>query len=313
MAMPRTYTKQNICDNTLDEAQLATRCPLDNGRRSITPVHPSIGNLDKLPVEILTQVLMYTDVPSITRFRRVNSLAMLLVDSVPKYAAIIKHCPNIIRAILSIQADGFNCNVLYATLSSTRCSTCDCFGDHLYLIDCRRVCYLCFTSRPEYMPLTIGRASTFFKPDTTQQRPAITSRQSLRVANPPSILGLPGRYCTAWSDKGGNLVRKRLELFDRGAVIQDPAGPGFRMLDKGNREPYRFMAIITALHLFDSGLQVDWGYFCLGCENETEEGKRHFRIKYTRNEFLEHVAKYGPVKETPRIPGRYIHASQAQQ
>ncbi|KAH9218306.1 hypothetical protein DL95DRAFT_385715 [Leptodontidium sp. 2 PMI_412] len=126
MAMPRTYTKQNICDNTLDEAQLATRCPLDNGRRSITPVHPSIGNLDKLPVEILTQVLMYTDVPSITRFRRVNSLAMLLVDSVPKYAAIIKHCPNIIRAILSIEADGFNCNVLYATLSSTRCSTCDC-------------------------------------------------------------------------------------------------------------------------------------------------------------------------------------------
>ncbi|KAK2038991.1 hypothetical protein LZ31DRAFT_635052 [Colletotrichum somersetense] len=203
---------------------------------------------------------------------------MELVDSVPLYAAVIKHCPNIIRAILSIRPDAFNCRVLHATLSTTRWSTCERFGDHLYLIDCRRVCYFCFTRRLEYFPLTIGCASSLFTPDGTQQRGAITSRQHLRAANPPSVLSLPGRCCCPWTSEGGNLARKRLQLFDRRAVIQDLAGSGLPKVDKTTREPQRFMAIIAAPYLFDSGLQADWGYFCLGCKEEKEEETRHFSL-----------------------------------
>lgn len=69
---------------------------------------------------------------------------MELVDSVPQYAAIFKHCPNIIRAIVSIQANAFNLDVLYRSLSASRCSSCKSIGDHLYLIGCSRVCFLCF-------------------------------------------------------------------------------------------------------------------------------------------------------------------------
>ncbi|KAL2753124.1 hypothetical protein ACRALDRAFT_1036659 [Sodiomyces alcalophilus JCM 7366] len=233
---------------------------------------------------------------------------MELVDSLPQYAAILKHCPDIIRAILSIQADAFDCRVLYATLTTTRCSSCERFGDHLYLIDCRRVCYFCFTRRLEYLPLTIGRASSFFPPDGTRQPSAITSRQRLRAANPPSVMNLPGRYCTALASGGGNLVRKRRQLFDRRAVIQDLEGSGLPKVDRTTREPLRFMAIITAPYLFDAGRQADWGYFCLGCKDEKEE-TRHFRIKYTREGISEHIARYGPVKETPRIPGRFMHVT----
>ncbi|RKU42299.1 hypothetical protein DL546_002314 [Coniochaeta pulveracea] len=236
---------------------------------------------------------------------------MELVDSVPQYVAIIRHCPNIIRAILSIQADAYDCGAPYTTLSTIRCSTCERFGDHLYLIDCRRVCYFCFTRRLEYFPLTIGRASSSFDSGDKQQRGTITKRQRLRAANPPSVLSLPGRYCTAWSSGGGNLIRKRVRLFDRSAVIQDLDGSGIPQLDKTTRKPQRFMAIITAPYLFDFGLQADWGYFCLGCKDEKEEETKHFRIKYTRQEVLEHIAKYGPVKETPRIPGRFMHVTPA--
>ncbi|KAJ6443690.1 3-ketosteroid-delta-1-dehydrogenase [Purpureocillium lavendulum] len=306
-----TYTEQNICDNTLDDAQLVTRCPLDNGRftdASTRPRHP-VGQLDRLPAELVIQVLLYNDLPSLTRFRRVNRRAMGLVDSVPQYAAIIKHCPDIIRAILSIQADAFDCHVLYTTLTTSRCSTCERFGDHLYLIDCRRVCYFCFTRRLEYFPLTIGRASSLFTRGRTQRQCAMTSRQRLRAANPPSVLSLPGRYCTGWTGEGGNLVRKRLRLFDRWAVVQDPERSGLPKVDKTTRESQRFMAIVTAPYLFDFGRQADWGYFCLGCKDEKEEATRHFRIKYTRKEVLEHIARYGPVTETPRIPGRFMHTS----
>lgn len=304
------YTKQNICDNTLDDAQLETRCPLDNGRHvdaSVT-VRYSAGQLDQLPAELLIQVLLQIDIPSLTHFRRVNRRAMELVDSVPQYAALIKHCPNIIRAILSIQADAFDCATLFRTLSTTRCSTCKRFGDHLYLIDCRRVCYFCFTRRLEYFPLTIGQASSFFTCDGTQQRKANTTRrQLLHAANPPSVLSLPGRYCTAWGSDGGNSVRKRLQLFDRQAVVPSLAGSGLPKLDKTTREPRRFMALITAPYLLDAGRQADWGYFCLGCREEKGEKTRHFRIKYTRADMREHVMRYGPVEETPRIPGRFMH------
>lgn len=163
------YRKQNICDNTLDNAQLETRCPLDNGRHAAASIpHPachSAGQLDQLPAELVLQVLLQIDIPSLTRFRSVNRRAMELVDSVRQYAALIQHCPNIVRAIVSIQADSFDCGTLYRTLSTSRCSTCERFGDHLYLTDCRRVCYFCFTRRPEYFPVTIGQASSFFAPD----------------------------------------------------------------------------------------------------------------------------------------------------
>ncbi|GJD02227.1 F-box domain-containing protein [Colletotrichum higginsianum] len=313
------YMKQNICDNTLDNAQLAKRCPLDyaNGRcaDASAPARNPAGQLDQLPAELLIQVLLYTDLPSLTCFRRVNRRAMQLVDSVPQYAAILRHCPDIIRAIISIQADAFDCNTLYATLSTTRCATCDRYGDHLYLIDCSRVCYFCFTRRPEYWPLTAGRASSVFmscRPITTSTNTASSSsnRQRLLAANLPSVLSLPGRYCTSWAYEGGNLVRKRLRLFDRRAVTPDLTGSGCQKLDKTTREPLRFMAIITAPYLFDSGLQVDWGCFCLGCSEEKDEGTRHFRIKYTRQGMLDHIAKHGPVKEVPRIPGRFMHATQ---
>ena len=45
------YTKQPIRDNTLDDAQLERRCPLDNGRNAHAsrPAHDSAGQLDASP------------------------------------------------------------------------------------------------------------------------------------------------------------------------------------------------------------------------------------------------------------------------
>ncbi|EFZ03050.1 F-box domain protein [Metarhizium robertsii] len=310
---PMTYTTQRLPfrDNTLDNAQLTTRCPLDNGRHTDAsiPARHSVGQLDQLPAELLIQVLLCTDIPSLTAFRRVNRRAMELVDSVPEYAAIIKHCPDIIRAILAVEADAFDCRVLYRTLSTSRCSTCSHFGDFLYLVDCRRVCYFCFTERLEYFPLTIGRASRLLTPDPT--RPRVTRRQLLREANPPSILSLPGRYCASWNGDGGKLARNRLQLFDRRALIQDLEGSGLPNDDKFDREPLRFMAIITAPYLFDSGRQADWGYFCLGCGEESDdEETTDVRMKYLREEVLEHMVRYGPVREVPDEWDTFMHVKQ---
>ncbi|KAK0624796.1 hypothetical protein B0T17DRAFT_252945 [Bombardia bombarda] len=303
------YTKQRILDNNLDNAHLVTRCRLDNGQfnASSIPARYTAGQLDELPAEILIQVLQYTDIPSLTRFRRVSRRAMDLVDSVPQYRALIKHCPDIIRAIISLQADAYDLNTLYATLHTSRCDGCKRFGDHLYLVTCCRVCFFCYTQRLEYYPLTINRASSYYR--KPGERDVKTSHQLLLAENFPSVLSLPGRYCTSfgYAGDGGFRAVKRYQLFDRRAVFPDITSHGVPNPDKMTKEPRRFMCIITAPFLVDNGRQADWGYFCLGCEEKEEEKTQHYRIKYTREEMYEHTMKYGLVEAKPMLPRRWVH------
>jgi hypothetical protein len=69
------------------------------------------------------------------------------------------------------------------------------------------------------------------------------------------------------------------------------------------------MAIISAPVLLNAGRQVDHGFFCLGCRDETDEKTKHFRIKYTTEDMSEHITSYGRVERTPRIPGRFTHVT----
>ena len=105
-------------------------------------------------------------------------------------------------------------------------------------------------------------------------------------------------------------MRKQSKLFDRPAVIQDLRVSGLPKIDNTTREPLRFMTIITAPYLSSFGKEADWEYFCLGCVGETDEKTKHFRIKYTREGVSKHIAKYGPVKEVPQTPSRFMHVSQ---
>ncbi len=304
---PHVYRTNNICDNTLDDAQLETRCPLDIGQHDCTPISTCFvtNQLDRLPLELLIEVLLQLDIPSLTRFRGLNRHAMELVNSVHQYTAIIKHCPNIIRAIVSIQADAFDCSTLYRTLCTSQCFTCNRFGDHLCLIDCRRVCYFCFTRRVEYFPLTSREASKFFTPAKPWSN-AKSSRKQLELVKPPSILSLPGRYCSTAIKWGGILRVRRLRLYDRRAVVQSLVGSGLPRLDKTTREPKRFMAIISAPVLLNAGQQVDHGFFCLGCRDNADGIIPCFRIKYTTKDMSEHIASYGRVERRPRIP-QFMH------
>ncbi|KAI8628600.1 hypothetical protein F5Y19DRAFT_464972 [Xylariaceae sp. FL1651] len=131
------YRKSRIVDYTLDDADLETRCPLDNGRYLLIPPQDSLGQLYMLPLELLTYVFLTLDLPSLTVFRRVNRRAMGLVNSLHQYQVVLKHCPNVL-AILSIDARYFDCKTLYNTLSTTICEACDRFGSYLYLITCKR-------------------------------------------------------------------------------------------------------------------------------------------------------------------------------
>ncbi|KAI0116280.1 hypothetical protein GGR51DRAFT_312716 [Nemania sp. FL0031] len=131
--------KLGIVDFTLDDADLETRCPLDNGLQDSPQPQQSAGQLDMLPLEIITSILLTLDLPTLTTFRLTNRRAMALVSSIYQYGMVLKHCPDILRAIISINANSFDCMTLYQVLSNRKCETCHRFGSYLYLVTCKRV------------------------------------------------------------------------------------------------------------------------------------------------------------------------------
>jgi len=111
------YRKSRYLYGCLDHEPLESYIPLDNGRHYCTPISPGFGfatsQLNRLPVELVIGILLQLDIPSLTRFRRINRRAMQLVNPVRLYAAIIEQCPNIIRAIITIQAEAFDCDTRF--------------------------------------------------------------------------------------------------------------------------------------------------------------------------------------------------------
>ncbi|KAH8589190.1 hypothetical protein B0O99DRAFT_692758 [Bisporella sp. PMI_857] len=282
LGQPQGYAcrKLRIVDYTLDDADLETRCLLDNGRHKIQPRN-SVGQLDVLPLEIVTDVLVALDLPTLTAFRRVNRRAMSLVDSLHQYGTVLKHCPNVLRAIISIDANYFDCRSLYKTLSTSKCETCDRFGGYLYLITCKRVCYFCFTSNLEYLPISATYAA----------KHTGLSRKELKHL--PHILSLPGRY-TAFDKQSKN----RIMLYDWQVVLNRTSKVSIQSFvermqeqDHTTREPRRYMSIISAPYFSSLGHSADWGFHCAGCIDDTEPAT-HFRIRYTRDAILDHIGRH---------------------
>ena len=146
-----TYMFLESIDHTLDDIQ--NPCPLDNGRHSY-PHTSTLGNLEQLPLELINMLLIQLDIQSLTNFRRANQRAMQVIDQIPQYKKIILYAPSTIQGIPSINTGAsFSCQELYTKLCTAECDICGDVGGYLYLVTCRRVCFLCFTTKTEYLPL----------------------------------------------------------------------------------------------------------------------------------------------------------------
>ncbi|PYI31663.1 hypothetical protein BP00DRAFT_307652, partial [Aspergillus indologenus CBS 114.80] len=192
-----TYVFLNLADNTLDDVDESLR--LDRQPRfDPRSARYGLGALEKLPLEILHLTLLALDMQSMTDFRRVNKKARLVTGSIPQYRRILAHAPAAIRGSLHLEtARNFSCQALYDTLSTAECDGCGDFGGYLYLITCRRVCFLCLSEKTDYLPLSRKDVIRKFGLDTTH------------LARLPRMKSVPGRYSPR-----GIRCRRREALFD---------------------------------------------------------------------------------------------------
>lgn len=317
----------NIKDNTLDDNDLVRRCPLDNGRHTLEPRF-DLGCLDGIPPELLYLVLYHLDLQSLTDFRRVNQRAMTLVDSLSEYRVIVEHAPNAIRGMLSIESARYNTLLdLYNKLCTAECDVCGDFGGYLYLIVCRRVCFLCSSTESRYLPLS--------KSDVLRK----FGLESKHLHSIPRIRSRPGRYSPqstlcqrtitffdhylarntgilvhGTEETMTDIVRrrdqkrlseysnKRSRYESNGRLGRAPRRPSITDAhDRQYSNPYRFMAVVSAAY-FDVHAKVAiGGLYCVGCRKENagpERGwrpDRHWRKRFTIEAFASHMVRWGQI------------------
>ena len=319
--MPLTYDRSNITDHTLDDNDLARRCPLDNGRHSASSKF-SLESLDSLPPELLCMILAQTDIQSLTNFRRVNQRAMELTDSLPQYKPLIAYAPDLIRGILTIGTGKWiSCQDLFDTFCTADCETCGDFGGYIYIITCKRVCFLCLSEESRYLPLLRRDVSNKF------------GLNHKIISKLPTMKSLPGRYApndrssrARWVlidsesarqaaikahgsvsaveqhmsilvAKGLKQWRERSSQTVEGTSRKSLRQPWREAWDGQSSNPRRFMAIIRTPRWDRSTESLDWGFHCVGCIKHHRCRPLHWRRKFSTTQFIEHIRQCGAIQD----------------
>lgn len=291
-------------------------CPPSNG----------LGALDRLPLEIIHLALIRLDIQSLVDFRRVNKRARLVTDSIPQYKRTLAHAPASIRGSLNIYtARFFSCLDLYEKLSTAECDSCGDFGGYLYLVTCRRVCFLCFTGKADYLPLSRKDAMRKF------------GLGSEHLASLPCMKSFPGRYSprgvkcrrretlfdysaarqtgitvhgtiSSMEEYVSEMASKRLDIYNtklslrgtNGTHLRPPRSEG--SFDGRCSNPKRFMGIIRAPFFSAQAIFPEWGLHCVACKAHHYCRPLHWRRKYTMDSFQDHIRECGEIIEGKHIP-----------
>ncbi|KAI1770009.1 hypothetical protein F4818DRAFT_450600 [Hypoxylon cercidicola] len=267
-----TYPRLNLNDHTLDH-NLPSPKPQPESGCLRPPPTTNVGVLTALPPELLQEILSQLDLCSLMHFRQVNRSAVDLVNSLTQYKAINTHAPNALRGILSIETGRWiTCRTLYEKLCTPGCEQCGDFGGYLYLLTCKRVCFLCFSRDKLYLPLSPRLVSWKFGLDrqiiNTLPRMRVllgTYSPNVRRVCAPSVLVDYESALHAGISHHGSLsamqeyvtdmkVQKLHTYYNRVATVQQ-SGPSIRMqrpqildpVDRLSGNPFRFVAIVHLL------------------------------------------------------------------
>ncbi|KAH7150407.1 hypothetical protein B0J13DRAFT_288384 [Dactylonectria estremocensis] len=282
-----------------------------------------LGALERLPAEMLQTILLDLDLNTFGAFTCVNRRSLEVVESLSEYSAVMTHAPKAYLGALTIKSGAWiTFRRLYEKLCTRDCETCGDFGGYLYLITCKRVCFICLVEDKRYLPLDPGHATDEYGFD----------RHTLRML--PRMAQVQGNYSPQFSESHGRLFIDYQSIVDaavkiRGSVdavnqqleklrqkrnarfqrelteiwdgIEDeldlledrgPPGPSH---ERQYSNPLRFMAITRAPWFNKSTRGADWGVNCRGC-GHTIYKDLDFKRKFTEDTFQKHLEELGDGK-----------------
>jgi hypothetical protein len=162
----------------------------------------TLGDLGRLPVEILMMILRHMNIRTFFRFRQVNLRVRELSAAIKEYETIAKYALGAVRALLRTNLAGGTVNSLYQELQSDRCKTCHGFGGLLFLLTAQRCCFNCLlhSSRYHVMGLDEFYNSANVTREALRHRPVlrtVSGKYDEKCQHRPSHLILVGKTSTA--------------------------------------------------------------------------------------------------------------------
>lgn len=255
----------------------------------------SLGQLEKLPTEMLVLVLHQLDFQTLSRALRVCSRIKTMVELVRPYQQVMQHAPKLLTALAKTNLIGrYPASRILQALETSRCASCSEFGAFLYLPTMDKVCFECLYQNRSFWVIPRAQTKKYF---------GLTKRQVGRL---PAMRSIHGTYVVGGPERthkrNYQLVSvghaKQLGLDVHGSPEElaklIPSTPTPRTSEAKLNEYFRFkhyqeapleppgratsldpeetpygndrfagMATLRVPHLTASG--ADWGHLCIGC------------------------------------------------
>lgn len=314
-----SYCEVKINDHTLD-GNLPPVSTLPQTARSFPPPMKNLGTLSRLRLELLHDILPDIDLHTLIQFRGLNRCALQLVDSLRLFKVILKHAQNAVRGILSINTGRWiTCRTLHEKLCTSECDLCGDFSGYIYLLTCKRVCFLCLSKESAFLPLLPIHAIQKFGLDqrVIETLPRMTvvpgvyspvkkkAKQRILVDYESALnagIALHGSS-SAMQQHVSEMEAQRLQAYYAKVAAMQQSGSNVRIRRPRTREPHdgqsenphRFVAIVRLPWLNKTSQGVEWGFHCLACKT-CARPPLHFRRTFTIVSFTNHLKQCGSIK-----------------
>lgn len=121
---------------------------------------PSLGNFEKLPLELLWMVFGQLTCDDIETLQTCSTGGRMAVFAFPPYYNLVKHAPTLLAVLKRTGlARSFTITQIYDTFVSSSCVTCGRFGGYVFLLSFTRCCLHCAETNPKFLPILYDRAS----------------------------------------------------------------------------------------------------------------------------------------------------------
>ena len=236
-------------------------------RQSIATPFPRLsttrlGSLDRLPPELLHDVLLRLDMSSLFHFRQVNLRSRQMVDSLKPYQMVALHGLNLLCALLRTRlSESVSLFDFYAVLCTKACTFCGEFGGFVSLLTWDRSCFPCLQRAPETQVQTLAAMRKQFHLTKTQ------------VGRMRSFKTLPGIYST-----NEFVYKSRFTVVSahQAMLLAGQQPPALAQLqaqpaNPGRSQIFNFMGSCALLHYDRRTDRVEYGLSCAGCQLALEK------------------------------------------
>ncbi|KAI1405320.1 hypothetical protein F4819DRAFT_444796 [Hypoxylon fuscum] len=247
---------------------------------------------DRLPLELLIDVLMHLDMYSLMKLRQTCLRLREVVDSLKPYQMVVSHGLNLLCALLRTRlATRVSLSDFYHTLCTKACTLCGEFSGFVFLFTWNRYCFKCLQEAPETQVQTLADVRNEF--DLTEAE--------LDQLRPLSFETLPGIYSMDESTHKSRIavvsVPQVRFVSGRQPHVPDQEPTANTERKRRNKE-FTFMASCALPYHDKQTGEVEHGMSCAGCQLALDRYILGFRGEYytlqARNKvyakdgFLEH-------------------------